>query len=150
MLLKLFVQPCQGRAAIIPDQFLMTGLLQKRWVAFTRSWEKEKKKKAEFLFNNTQLYSCQNIFFLDLNNHTFNLTMQTNFSFHLDFAFYMYLFLSYKLHASLVLLQVFSQLFCPEAKGFLQVLYQPVSSSKPVAVLPSFFNPSELSEKLKQ
>lgn len=99
---------------------------------------KKKKKKAQFLFNNTQLYSCQNIFFLDLNNHTFNLTMQTNFSFHLDFAFYMYLFLSYKLHASLVLLQVFSQLFCPEAKGFLQVLYQPVSSSKPVAVLPIF------------
>lgn len=64
----------------------------------------KKKKKSTISF---QQYSAVELskyfFFLDLNNHTSNLTMQTNFSFHLDFAFYMYLFLSYKLHASLVL-----------------------------------------------
>lgn len=97
-----------------------------------------KRKKKKFFSTILNCIVVKIFFFLVLNNHTFNLTMQTNFLFHLDFAFYMYLFLSYKLHASLVLLQVFSQLFCPEAKGFLQVLYQPVSSSKPVAVLPIF------------
>lgn len=150
MLLKLFVQPCQGRAAIIPDQFLMTGLLQKQWVAFTRSWGK-KKKKAQFLFNNTQLYSCQNIFFsLTLITTLLIWLCRLIFPFTWILLFTCIFFsLTNSMH-HLCYVKCFHSSSVLKQKTFSKYYISLLAAPSQWQFYPCFFNPSELSEKLKQ
>lgn len=94
----------------------MTDLLQEQWIAFMRT-----QKERQFFF--PTIISCivvETKLFFDLNNLTFNLAMQSNFLFDLNFAFYIIFFSLANSRHHLCCPKCF--LFCPEAKVYLQTL----------------------------
>lgn len=105
-------------------------------------------RKTQFFF--PTIISCivvETKLFFDLNNLTFNLAMQGNFLFDLNFAFYVIFFsLAYSRH-HLCCPKCF--LFCPEAKVYLQTLPRQLQADGS-NTHPSVTDPLESFEALKR
>lgn len=121
------------------------------WLTFCRSsglhsWGGRKKDTIFF----PSIISCTVIetkFFFGLNNLTFNLAMQGNFLFNLDFAFYIIFFSLANSRHHFCCPKCF--LFCPEAEVYLQTLPRQLQADGNNTHL-SVTNPLESFEALKR